>query len=63
MRNDRSAGTTRIDPSELAAILAEVRSAILAVDADTGEHPRLRNLNLTFAPPAEADTKRPVVGS
>jgi hypothetical protein len=41
--------TTTINPLELAAILAEVRRAILAVDADTGEHRPLRDITLNAA--------------
>ncbi|HYH69013.1 MAG TPA: hypothetical protein VD866_30240 [Urbifossiella sp.] len=56
---DVRSGATTIDPSELAAILAEVRRAILAVDADTGEHRPLRDLAITFS---SADTADNVVG-
>ena len=46
--------TDPIDPLELAAILAEVRQAVLAVDADTGEHRPLRDIALGSA--GSADT-------
>jgi hypothetical protein len=42
---------TPIDPLELAAMLAEVRRAILAVDA--GEHRPLRDITLAAASAAD----------
>ncbi|MBN9520074.1 hypothetical protein J0H58_16360 [bacterium] len=42
----RVGGTTSLDPLELAVILEEVRRAVLAVDADTGEHRPLREITL-----------------
>jgi len=53
MRDRQHASTvTPIDPVELAAILEEVRRAVLAVDSDTGEFRPLRDITLT---PAEAE--------
>ncbi len=46
MRNQPDADAVGIDPSDLAAILAEVRRAILAVDVGTGEHRPLRDIVL-----------------
>lgn len=54
MRNRPNADTVGIDPSDLAAILAEVNRAILAVDVGTGEHRPLRDI--IFPPADEADT-------
>lgn len=55
MRDRQRARTvTPIDPTELAAILEEVRRAVLAVDADTGEYRPLRDIVLT--PAESADT-------
>lgn len=53
---DRNSASPTIDPLELVAILEEVRRAVLAVDADTGEHSPLRDLSVTLAPPHGADT-------
>jgi hypothetical protein len=50
-------GSIRLDPLELAAILDEVRRAVLAVDEATGEHQPLRDIRLTRAdslPPPSA---------
>lgn len=58
MRDDRSAGTAGIDPSELAVILDEVRRAVLAVDADTGEHRPLRAITLGAGEGAETVAER-----
>jgi hypothetical protein len=53
-RPDVSTGiTSTLDPSELAAILAEVRRAILAVDVGTGEYRPLRDITLTPADGAD----------
>lgn len=55
MRDRRRADTpAHIDPFELAAILEEVRRAVLAVDAGTGEHRPLRTI--TLHPGASAET-------
>jgi hypothetical protein len=53
MRNKPNAGTAGIDPSELAAMLDEVRRAVVAVDADTGEHRPLRNITLSVVETAD----------
>ncbi|MBN9520676.1 hypothetical protein J0H58_19520 [bacterium] len=53
MRDKRNAGTAGLDPSELAVILDEVRRAVLAVDADTGEHRPLRDITLSAAEAAD----------
>ena len=55
---DRQRESTPLDSLELAAILEEVRQAILAVDKDTGEHRPLRKLTLT---PGDT-TEKKVVG-
>jgi hypothetical protein len=54
MRNRPIADSVAIDPSDLAAMLAEVNRAILAVGADTGEHRPLRDIVIN--PADEADT-------
>ena len=54
MPGKHDGGSAPIDPWELAAILAEVRQAVLAVDTDTGEHRPLRDL--TLHPLETADT-------
>lgn len=51
-------GTAGIDPSELAAILDEVRRAVLAVDADTGEHHSLRDIRLDASGLADTVAER-----
>jgi hypothetical protein len=59
MRDRQRAGTvTPIDPLELAAILEEVRRAVLAVDADTGQHRPLRGITLDGAAAAETVAER-----
>lgn len=62
MRNPLRAGTvTPLDPPELAAILDEVRRAVLAVDEGTGEHLPLRDI--TLSPPRPQCAQHPSASS
>ena len=54
----RESSVTPLDSLELAAILEEVRQAILAVDEDTGEHRPLRKLTLTPGDTADTVARR-----